>query len=455
MKKMNILRFNFYKKNLQNFTSRVKFTSEFKTKINFVFTDPKDFEKENDSVSDFKKNFPLNFNEIKNGEKTIIDRSMYYKSDTEQSDNKFNHKILIIKNNANRDILAKSIKEAMNLIMSLNNKSLLLTFSKSIDNIRDRSYIINQIICSNYIARDVVDGKELDIDFNFRVPYKREKLNLSNQQSIIQEIRIYYDNFFENNYNKKKVFESIISGLSKNYSRKLSNLRANVANCDFMEKEAINILNKENLILDEIIQFNPNSREKYNSLSLNYEKNNKNKCSVEVVKGKQLLDEKMNLFYNVGKSAETEPRLIILKYNGDETSNEYSHCILGKGLTFDTGGINLKPTGYLEDMFLDKHGACSTLSVFKAIKNLGLKINIICALAVAENSIDSNSYKPSDIIEGRNGIRVEVGNTDAEGRLCLADSLTYLQDKYSPNVIIDIATLTGACMVALVRNYFY
>ena len=156
----------------------------------------------------------------------------------------------------------------------------------------------------------------------------------------------------------------------------------------------------------------------------------------------------LNLLYNVGKSADSEPRMVILEYKG---SNEkaISHAIIGKGVTYDTGGLNLKPTGYMETMYLDKHGACSALGVMMLVATLNLKINIVCALALAENSIDGSSYKPGDIITSYKGHTVEIGNTDAEGRLCLADVMTFVQEEYKPKKMIDIATLTGACMVAL------
>jgi leucyl aminopeptidase len=113
----------------------------------------------------------------------------------------------------------------------------------------------------------------------------------------------------------------------------------------------------------------------------------------------------------------------------------------------------LKPTGYIETMYLDKCGACSSLGVMMLAASLGLKINLVCALALAENSIDGTSYKPNDIITSYKGYTVEIGNTDAEGRLCLADVMTWVQEKYKPKKMIDIATLTGACMVALVNIF--
>ncbi len=171
--------------------------------------------------------------------------------------------------------------------------------------------------------------------------------------------------------------------------------------------------------------------------------------AVRVVKGQQLVKEGMNLFYNVGKAAESEPRCVTVLYRGDPESKDVHIAFVGKGLTYDTGGLNLKPTGSIEDMYYDKAGACAVMGALKGVLDLGVKKNIVFAMGFAENSIDSKSYKPMDIITSKKGLTVEIGNTDAEGRLVLADTLTFVQQEYKPARIINLATLTGAIMVAL------
>lgn len=99
--------------------------------------------------------------------------------------------------------------------------------------------------------------------------------------------------------------------------------------------------------------------------------------------------------------------------------------MIGKGITFDNGGMNIKPTGFMEDMFMDKGGACAVIASFKAAVKLRLKKNIILTVPFAENSCDGNSYWPSDIIESHKGLTVEIKNTDAEGRLILADAMSW------------------------------
>ena len=157
----------------------------------------------------------------------------------------------------------------------------------------------------------------------------------------------------------------------------------------------------------------------------------------------------MDLFYSVGKAAESEPRCVMVNYQGNPDSDEIELALVGKGVTYDTGGLNLKPTGYMEDMFGDKGGACAVLGALHGTLELQPKKNIVFAIGLAENAIDSKSYKPGDIIKSMKGYTVEIGNTDAEGRLVLADTFTYVQKEFKPKQMINLATLTGACMVAL------
>ena len=168
-----------------------------------------------------------------------------------------------------------------------------------------------------------------------------------------------------------------------------------------------------------------------------------------MVKGQQLVDLNMNLLYSVGKGATSEPRCIAVYYEGNPDKKGVDVAFIGKGITFDTGGLHLKPTGGIEQMYLDKGGACSVLGALHGTFELGIKLNIVFAMGLAENSIDSKSYKPMDILTSMKGYTVEIDNTDAEGRLILADTFTYVQREFKPAKIVDLATLTGAVRIAL------
>ncbi|DAZ97475.1 TPA: hypothetical protein N0F65_009958 [Lagenidium giganteum] len=171
--------------------------------------------------------------------------------------------------------------------------------------------------------------------------------------------------------------------------------------------------------------------------------------SVTVLQEDQLRAEGMNMFLSVGQAATVPPRLVILEYRGNPDSED-KVALVGKGITFDTGGLNLKPSGFIEDMHTDMCGSAAVLGAVRAASRLGLKVNIVCALALAENAIGSKAVKPHTIVKSHKGITVENNNTDAEGRLVLGDTLSYVQKEYkSVKKVIDVATLTGACVVAL------
>jgi len=170
------------------------------------------------------------------------------------------------------------------------------------------------------------------------------------------------------------------------------------------------------------------------------------KVTIKVLNKKDLQKLGMNAILGVGQGSVEQPKLIILTYNGGKSKTT---ALIGKGITYDSGGYNIKPTGYLEDMKCDMAGAAAVLGTMKAITELKIKKKVMCVVPTCENLVSSTAYKPGDIIKAYNGKTIEIGNTDAEGRLVLADAISYVDDKYKPDQIVDIATLTGACMIAL------
>ncbi|MDD5182131.1 MAG: leucyl aminopeptidase [Candidatus Nanoarchaeia archaeon] len=173
-----------------------------------------------------------------------------------------------------------------------------------------------------------------------------------------------------------------------------------------------------------------------------------NKLKIKILDASELKEQGLNLIYSVGKGSKHSPYLIIMEYNGNPDSKERI-AVIGKGLTFDSGGMNLKPETAMQDMKCDMAGAATVLGLVKTAAELRLKKNIIAVIGTAENMIGPDAYKPGDILKSYNGITVEVANTDAEGRLVLADAISYTVRNYKPDLIIDLATLTGAVVVAL------
>lgn len=170
-----------------------------------------------------------------------------------------------------------------------------------------------------------------------------------------------------------------------------------------------------------------------------------------VCAGDELLKEGMHMHYSVGQSATADraPRYIELLHQGDPEHPEDVIAVVGKAITFDTGGLNLKGTGFMEEMHMDKQGGSNVLGIALAAGRLNVKRNVVFVVAAAENAIDAASYKPHCVMRAKNGKTVTCSNTDAEGRLVLGDSLVMVQERHHPRQIIDMATLTGACVIAL------
>lgn len=158
--------------------------------------------------------------------------------------------------------------------------------------------------------------------------------------------------------------------------------------------------------------------------------------------------EKMGLLLAVNRGSNRDPAFIVLEYKGNPKSKDVT-VVVGKGVTYDTGGLNLKPTGFMETMKCDMSGAACALGTIVAAASLKLKKNVTAVIPTTENGIDATSYKPGDVYTSYLGKTVEITNTDAEGRLILADALAWTCKNLKPSRIIDFATLTGAVVVAL------
>lgn len=172
-----------------------------------------------------------------------------------------------------------------------------------------------------------------------------------------------------------------------------------------------------------------------------------NGLACEILGEKELQAEKMESMLAVGRASRHESKLIHLTYKPKNPKRVVS--LIGKGLTYDSGGLSLKPATSMVTMKMDKAGACATLGMIKAVSELKIDSEVHVFIGAVENMIGGDAYKPDDVLVTRNGKTVEVRNTDAEGRLVLADVLDYAQDKVKADYLFDFATLTGACMVAL------
>ena len=161
---------------------------------------------------------------------------------------------------------------------------------------------------------------------------------------------------------------------------------------------------------------------------------------------------KMNTFLGVAQGSQKDPRVVIIEYTGNSNDNQKISYI-GKGVTFDSGGISLKPANGMEEMKYDMTGSASVVGATLAAAARKSKINLVCAVGLVENMPGGNAQRPSDVVTTMKGDTVEVLNTDAEGRLVLADVMWHIQQKFNPKIMVDVATLTGAVVIALGYSY--
>jgi len=262
--------------------------------------------------------------------------------------------------------------------------------------------------------------------------------------------------FAVNDKNIKAVIEGIVLGGYEYNNYKSSSKKTTLKNI-YLECKDIKALStafEEAIIISEATCFtrdivnqtpedlNPPS---FAKLAKKLAKDNGLEC--EVLGEKALRKEKMESMLAVGRASRHDSKLIHLTYKPKNVKKIIS--LVGKGLTYDSGGLSLKPATSMVTMKMDKAGACATLGMIKAVSELKLDVEVHVFIGAVENMIGGNAYKPDDVLLTRSGTTVEVRNTDAEGRLVLADVLDYAQDKVKADYIFDFATLTGACMVAL------
>lgn len=342
----------------------------------------------------------------------------------------------VIKYKRNNGSFKSNIGELyFHINLDTNEKYLLVGMGKeeklNLDDVRYVSYLI---------GKKLIENKEYELEIN--MPKLNGLCNKQLAKSTVEGLmcaEYKFDKYFSNkdenkefllNYNpvlgkEDKVIqgieESILLMESVNFSKELVNEPANVM-----------------------------TPKKLSELAL--ERLNKNGVNVEIYDKDEIEKLNMKAFLEVARGSENEPKLIVLKYmNNSETKDVVA--LVGKGITYDTGGYSIKPTDGMKTMFCDMGGAATVLGAFDAISKAKLKVNVIGVIAACENMISGKAYKPGDIISSMKGKTIEIVNTDAEGRLTLADAIYYATSIENVVKVIDLATLTGACLVALGERY--
>ena len=273
------------------------------------------------------------------------------------------------------------------------------------------------------VASFTVDGDSLSLKKNTMAQAFTEGLILGsyrfNDYKTKEDDNTRADSvMFYGNVDKKSLEKGRVLGESVCYSRDLGNHPANILTPTYLSKEA-----------ERIAKDSP-------------------KMECHIFDLKELKKMGMGAFYGVAQGAKEPAKMIIVEYKGGKKAQK-PIALVGKGLTFDSGGISLKPSPSMDEMKFDMCGSATVMGVMKAVLELKPRINIIFAIGSTENMPGGNAQRPGDIVKAYNGKTIEVLNTDAEGRLVLADVLAYVNQHYKPAAILDFATLTGAVLIAL------
>ena len=343
----------------------------------------------------------------------------------------------------------------------------------------ENNNIINSFIKNNDFKAEKGEMKNIFVNANIKNIViiglgEEEKYNLDVLSNIIGDISkrlrdnstesfsIYLDSFNNGKFKEEEIAEKIsLSGLmglykfnefktkdkdKMKYIKQITILTNSNKNFDKEIKYASIVADAVNKTRD-LVNTPPNiaTPEYIANYAKILAKNSKIKFTV--YDDKQIEKMKMGCIIGVAQGSINKPRLAVLEYFGSG-SKEKPIAIVGKGVTFDSGGLNVKPYPYILNMKDDKGGAVAAIHIIEACARLNLPVNIVVVTPLCENMIDATSFRPDDILTAYNGMTVEIRNTDAEGRLILADALAYTA-KLKPKVIIDIATLTGASMIVL------
>ncbi|MBD3270033.1 aminopeptidase [Candidatus Peregrinibacteria bacterium] len=301
----------------------------------------------------------------------------------------------------------------------ISSKKVRNAFSKAVKNAKKVKKQEISILLNNELAPYYRQIAEASVLANYQMDiYKTGKNKKVSDQSRFKKINFISENFTSNQ--KKDLEAGYLTALAVNHVRDYVNGPENIMNVNFFANEAKKLAKKY-------------------------------KYKLTVLEKKQLERLGMGAILGVNRGSEHGAKLLILEHR--PLKKEKPIMIAGKGVTFDTGGVQVKPDMAMDWMKMDMAGGGVVLGLFHLLKELNIKKNVIGIIPLTDNAVSSTAQKPNDIVTSYSGKTIEIGHTDAEGRLILADAISYGIKKYQPQEIIDLATLTGACMVALGTEY--
>ena len=271
-----------------------------------------------------------------------------------------------------------------------------------------------------------------------------QKLNIENITNFIFGLKLksYRFNKYFSKLKEKKLLKTEEINIFATENSKIEK--------SFAQKNIIaeNIFLARNLTSEPSNELNPEAYAKYIEKNLS-----KEGIDVEVIDEKKMSNLGMNALLGVGRGSDYSSKLVVMKWLGADDKNTQPIAFVGKGVTFDSGGISIKPSNNMEDMKTDMSGSAVVVSLLNLLAQRKAKVNAIGVVGLVENMPSSNAQKPGDVVKSMSGQTIEIINTDAEGRLVLADALHYTNITYKPEIIIDLATLTGAVIVSLADVY--
>ena len=328
-------------------------------------------------------------------------------------------------------------KEVLSLDLVSNNKKFKVIICKIKDNSSEYDF-------------QKVGGTVYDLIKN----YDNANILMESEAYISKNNFLFSTNFVLGLYSKSYIFKNY--KLNKKKSNKISLKKISILSSNTTEtKKAISYANcifsgvaeTRNLVTYPANILNP---EKFVNEILKLKKIG---ISVEILNEKKMRTLGMNALLGVGQGSSNNSYVAIMKWNGNKNSKKPPLAFVGKGVCFDTGGISLKPASHMEDMKYDMGGAGTVTGLMKTLALRKAKVNAIGLVGLVENMVDGNSQRPGDVVISYSGQSIEVLNTDAEGRLVLADVLSYAEERFRPSFIINLATLTGAIIVSLGNEY--
>ena len=289
----------------------------------------------------------------------------------------------------------------------------------------------------NLTGKVVNKAKELGISEFVLIPFKNmDKEHLS---AMVEGIKL--SDYSFNNYKRDEDRNNL------NQVRIL--IRNDMKNSQKIIQHSV-VVSDAVIFTRDISNLPPNDCSPKDLATLSKKLSENQKVKVRVIEKEEMKSYGFEGILAVGKGSASSPKLIVLEYSGSTKNRPI--VIVGKAVTFDTGGISIKPPEKMDEMKFDKCGGCNVLGIMKAVSDLGLDTNVIGIIPAVENMPSGTSYRPGDIIKMYNRKTVEVLNTDAEGRIILGDALSFAVKTFAPKAIIDMATLTGAAIIALGTN---